>query len=85
VLARLRFLRGTWLDPFGHTDERRAERRVADKYVCAVRRLASSLQPAQLAHAIELAEAPAVVRGYGPVKRPALAALEAKLDRYLSS
>jgi indolepyruvate ferredoxin oxidoreductase len=32
ILARLKFLRGTWADPFGHTAERRSERRMIDDY-----------------------------------------------------
>ena len=32
ILSRLKFLRGTWADPFGATAERRAERRAIDDY-----------------------------------------------------
>src|SRR6185369_1799220 len=32
ILSRLKFLRGTWADPFGATAERRAERRAVDDY-----------------------------------------------------
>ena len=32
ILASLKGLRGTWMDPFGHTQERRTERRLADEY-----------------------------------------------------
>src|SRR5205085_4743290 len=36
VLARCRRLRGTWLDPFGHTAERREERRLVADYRAAI-------------------------------------------------
>src|SRR5439155_9852290 len=33
MLAKLKFLRGTALDPFGRTEERRAERRLVEDYL----------------------------------------------------
>ena len=32
MLARLKFLRGTWLDPFRNSDERKLERRLVAEY-----------------------------------------------------
>src|SRR5690606_783043 len=45
VLSRLKFLRGTALDPFGKTDERRTERRLITEYEATVRELLSRLTP----------------------------------------
>jgi indolepyruvate ferredoxin oxidoreductase len=73
LLARLRFLRGTWLDPFGHTEERRLERQLIDDYEALVARLLGALAPANLDAAVRLARLPERIRGFGPVK---LAAIE---------
>lgn len=73
VLERLKFLRGTALDPFGRTEERRMERRLIEDYIALVTDLCSGLDAANHAVAVELAGLPDMVRGFGPVK---LAAIE---------
>jgi len=73
-LARLRFLRGTMLDPFGHTAERREERRFAEEYRHLLERLVADLTPENHARAVELAEAAAKVRGFGPLRAEAMKA-----------
>ena len=67
-LARLRWLRGTPLDVFGHTAERRAERAAIPAFEALVARLASELDAERLPLAIELARLPQSVRGFGHVK-----------------
>ena len=88
LLARLKGLRGTPLDPFGRTAERRAERRLAADYAALIEALCARLTPARLAASVTLAQAPAQIRGFGPVKAAAIAAfaaaqpaLLAKLDQ----
>jgi indolepyruvate ferredoxin oxidoreductase len=67
-LARLAFLRGTPFDPFGHTRERRLERRLAAVYLARVEELMAGLTAERHALAVEIAELPAAIRGYGAVK-----------------
>ena len=68
LLARLKGLRGTALDPFGHTAERREERRLVAEYEEHLREIAERLTPASHATAVELASLPEQIRGFGPVK-----------------
>ena len=71
VLARLKWLRGTKLDPFGRTADRRLEREYLVRYERLVERIVTELDAARFAIALELAELPSEVRGYGPIKRAA--------------
>jgi indolepyruvate ferredoxin oxidoreductase len=68
LLARLRPLRGTPLDIFGYTQERRMERRLIADYEAVLHELAASLTPDNHALAVEIASLPAKVRGFGHVK-----------------
>jgi indolepyruvate ferredoxin oxidoreductase len=68
ALARLRFLRGTALDPFGHTQERRMERELRREYEQVVEEVLAGLAPHKLALAVQLADYPDAIRGFGHVK-----------------
>ncbi len=68
VLARLKWLRGTPLDLFGYSRERRAERRLIVEYEALMSRIVEELDESRLALAVELAGLPERIRGYGPVK-----------------
>lgn len=68
VLARLKFLRGTRLDPFGYTAERRGERRLIAEYEATVQLLLEGLSDDRLALAVEIASIPEHIRGFGHVK-----------------
>jgi indolepyruvate ferredoxin oxidoreductase len=85
LLARLKFLRGTALDPFGRSAERRAERLLIAQYRDTVRALVPALAPANLAAAIEIASLPARIRGYGHVKEQAMAAARLRQDELLEA
>ena len=78
VLAKLKALRGTALDPFGKTEERRTERALIGEYEALVRELIGGLRQENLALAIELANLPDGIRGYGHVKENNLRAVRAK-------
>jgi indolepyruvate ferredoxin oxidoreductase len=69
LLARLKFLRATPLDPFGHTAERKQERGLIGDYERLVDELLSGLTPANHALAVKLASVPDEIRGYGHVKQ----------------
>ena len=68
VLARLKFLRGTALDPFGYTRERKAERQLIADYEAMLRQRMPALQSRDLPTLIKLARIPETIRGYGYVK-----------------
>jgi indolepyruvate ferredoxin oxidoreductase len=69
VLARLRRVRGTALDPFRFSEDRKLDRRLLDEYERLVGELLASLRPGNHALAVELASLPDQIRGYGPIRR----------------
>jgi indolepyruvate ferredoxin oxidoreductase len=68
LLAGLRALRGTPLDPFGYSADRRLERRLITEYETVVEELIGGLSPDNHAFAVEIAGLPSGMRGFGPVK-----------------
>ena len=68
VLAKFRFLRGTALDIFGRTEERRVERALIAEYEALVEDLLANLSAATLPVAVQLAELPDKIRGFGHIK-----------------
>jgi indolepyruvate ferredoxin oxidoreductase len=83
LLAPLRVLRGTALDPFGRTEERRAEQRLIGDYEVAVDEILQRLGPATLATGVALAALPDRIRGYGHVKDKAMREAAAERARLL--
>jgi indolepyruvate ferredoxin oxidoreductase len=73
LLAKFKGLRGTWLDPFGRTAERRAERALIGAYEKTVAELLAGLNPDNHALAVEIASVPEHIRGYGHIKDWSLA------------
>ncbi len=71
LLARLKGLRGTAFDPFGHSTERREERAAIARYEADMAEVFRLTTPEALAAALELADLPMSVRGYGPVRAAA--------------
>ncbi|MGF6596589.1 indolepyruvate ferredoxin oxidoreductase [Paraburkholderia sp. GAS448] len=84
VLAKLKFLRGTALDPFGKTEERRTERELIGEYEALVRELISGLTAGKRALAVELASLPDGIRGYGHVKENNLKGVRTKWSALLA-
>ena len=68
VLAKLRFLRGTPLDIFGHSEERQKERKLIADYEGLVDELLQGLTSENHSLAVALASLPEKIRGYGHVK-----------------
>ena len=72
ALAKMKRLRGTALDPFGHTEVRRTERALVLEYRATVdellARLGAAPTPDRLAAAAAIAGLPDMVRGYEGVK-----------------
>lgn len=81
VLERMKFLRGTPLDPFGYNQERKAERRLIADYFQLVGTLSRELGAHNCALAAELARLPEKVKGFGHVKSASIAAYEAEKAR----
>ena len=71
-LARAKGLRGTWLDPFARSAERKAEVRLLKDYEQLLATLIDGLTPENHAIAVELAALPERIRGYGHVKAKAM-------------
>ena len=68
LLTRFKGLRGTPLDVFGYTEERRSERALIDSYRASIEEVIAALNAANHAAAIELARIPEQIKGYGHVK-----------------
>ena len=72
LLARLKGLRGTRLDPFGGTAERRLERQLIAEYEATLGELLGGLSAENHALARRIAALAQDVRGFGPVKMVAI-------------
>ncbi len=82
MLAKFKFLRGTAFDIFGRTAERKMERDVRDAYLAGLERIAAELTPLNHGLAVDIAEVPDEIRGFGHVKEAAVVkarALEGEL------
>ncbi|MBX3620845.1 MAG: indolepyruvate ferredoxin oxidoreductase family protein [Rhizobacter sp.] len=78
VLAKLKGLRGTALDPFGRTEERKTERALIGEYRASVDEVLQGLSSSNLDQAVAIAKIPEEIRGYGHVKARHLVAARAK-------
>jgi indolepyruvate ferredoxin oxidoreductase len=76
MLSTLKGLRGTRFDPFGWTAERRTERRIRDQYFTDIEGMCEELHYDNYASAVELAEVPEQIRGFGHIKLEAIEAAE---------
>jgi indolepyruvate ferredoxin oxidoreductase len=73
LLARLKGLRGTALDVFGHTEERKTERALIREYRESIETILAQLHAGNHALAVEIARIPDRIRGFGHVKARHLA------------
>jgi len=78
VLAGLRLLRGTPLDVFGMTAERRRERALRAEYEAMVDSLPAQVTPGTLPVWRELAALPEGIRGFGHVREAAMQKADVK-------
>ncbi len=85
LLARLKFLRGTPFDPFGRTAERRRERRLIEEYERTIDDIIGTLDHDNHALAVQIAELPEHIRGFGHVKERHLAEVEARRAELLAA
>ncbi|WP_010490411.1 indolepyruvate ferredoxin oxidoreductase family protein [Pseudomonas sp. S9] len=77
VLAKFKFLRGTWLDPFAYSVERKIEHQLLEQYQQHVAFIIANLNAGNYKVALMLAEVPEQIRGYGHVKARAVAEAQA--------
>ena len=86
ILARLKGLRGTPLDIFGHTAERKMERRLIADYEATLETLLANLDGDNHAIARDIAALPETIRGFGHVKEKSIEQAKAReaelLDAY---
>jgi indolepyruvate ferredoxin oxidoreductase len=78
VLAKLKGLRGTALDIFGKTEERRMERQLIADYEKTVDGLLAKLDRERHATAVAIASIPEEIRGFGHIKMRSVKAAKAK-------
>ncbi len=78
TVAKLKTLRGTKLDLFGYTKERRMERELIRSYKNLVSALINGLNQDNLELAIEIASLPQEIKGFGAVKEKAMRRSQAK-------
>ena len=84
VLHALKGLRGTSLDIFGYSAERRMERRLVTDYSQLIHRLANDLKAHNLDAATALAALPEDIRGFGHIKQASYAKAMAKQAELLA-
>jgi len=85
VLAKLKFLRGTPLDLFGRSEERKTERALITEYEVLIDELVAGLDRDNHALAVALAGIPEEIRGFGHVKLANLSAARAKQAKLLAA
>jgi indolepyruvate ferredoxin oxidoreductase len=68
LLAKFKGLRGTRLDVFGHTEERKTERALIGEYMQHIDRVLQGLDAQTHAHALDVARVPDNIKGFGHVK-----------------
>ena len=85
LLTRLKGLRGTWFDPFGHTAERKMERALVAEYRQTIDQLLVGLTRDNIAQAATIAGLAETIRGYGHVKAASVEKYRTQLGRLMQS
>ncbi|WP_262694737.1 indolepyruvate ferredoxin oxidoreductase family protein [Kordiimonas aquimaris] len=83
VMARMRVLRGTKLDVFGMTEERRMERRLITEYKQDIMDIVSRVNAENMPTALRIAALPDDIRGFGPVKEESVEKVSVRRERLL--
>ncbi len=81
VLSYLKFLRGTKLDIFGYTLERKKERALAQKTITTINKISEILNDNNYKKIIEFLDIPLSIKGYGHVKEKNIKIAEEKWDK----
>ena len=80
LLKHFKVLRGTPLDIFGNTEEREMERALIGEYVASIDEVLAKLNADNHALALEIANLPDAVKGYGHVKARNVVAVRSKSE-----
>ncbi len=84
LLAKLKGLRGTALDVFGYTEERRTERALIGEYMDLIEEVIGRLDAERHALALEIAQVPELIKGFGHVKERNLRAARERWQALLA-
>ncbi|MGE5369375.1 MAG: DUF6537 domain-containing protein, partial [Chloroflexota bacterium] len=84
VLARLKWMRGSWFDITRFNNDRIVERRLLAEYEALIDELLVSLTAENHAAAVALARLPERIRGFGHIKANHIAAVEPERERLLA-
>jgi indolepyruvate ferredoxin oxidoreductase len=85
LLAKFKGLRGSALDIFGYTAERRGERALIDEYYKTVEELLGKLDSGNHALAVEIASIPEHIRGFGHIKEEHLVEARKQREKLLAA
>ena len=85
ILAKFKRLRGSALDIFGRSAERRMERQLIGDYEQLVADILPGLSAQKLQTALELANLPDGIRGFGHVKEKAVGEVETRKNELLAA
>lgn len=84
LLAKMRGLRGTPLDLFAYSADRKLERQLLTGYQAQITTLTSGLRSDNYTTAVELAQLPAEIRGFGLVKEQAAENAQQQAEQLLA-
>jgi indolepyruvate ferredoxin oxidoreductase len=82
-LRHLKVLRGTVIDPFGYSQERRTERTLIEEYKRCIETLLPALNSQNIDLAVKIAKVPEHIRGYGHIKTRHLEEAKIKMQGLL--
>ena len=82
-LAQLKFLRGSPLDVFGYSTERKRERALIADYKSTIEELLPRLSTGNHELAVRIASLPDKIRGFGPVKAKSITSTRAENARLM--
>src|SRR6185369_8858244 len=84
LLASLRFLRGTALDPFRGSEDRKLERRLLVEYERNMEELVACLTVQNHSLAVDIASIPEDIRGYGRIRAKSALVAKQKEEKLLA-
>jgi indolepyruvate ferredoxin oxidoreductase len=85
LMAKLRGLRGSALDIFGYTAERKQERALISEYFATIDELVTKLDRDNHALAVDIASIPEHIRGYGHIKEAHYAKARKRWDELMAT
>jgi indolepyruvate ferredoxin oxidoreductase len=85
LMSRFRRWRGSKLDPFRNSPERRLDRQLLARYEAEIERLLAGLDASRYDLAVKLASLPEKIRGYGHVREASAVAVAKERDALLGA